>query len=193
MLTTSKTNYKILQYYSNCDFINKFNLTSVYKKPILKQLILELPLDKIDNSFFSKASYNTEQVQIIGFLLFYIISSWLPFVNFNKSNFLNTIEKNNFSLKIVFTNEYRIYSFLHDIYEKLFIENEDIKNIQFNNIMFVKICKANDFFEFDSFLSKHTKNINSKELDFYLKFNFKNSIKLKSIKNLIKNFPFLCK
>ena len=189
-ILTYKIDYKFSQYYSDCDFINKFNLDSIYTKPNLKRVVIELPLDIILNSFVSKAVISTQHVNLVSFLLFYIVSSVVPFINYNKFKIRKSAENNSYSLKLGFTKQCEIANFLYDISEKLFLENNNLEKINRNNFLLTKICKAENFSELKNFVNKYIKNLNVKELKFYLRFHFINVIKIKSNKHLIQNFPF---
>lgn len=192
-----KVDYKFSQYYLNCDFINKYNVKSLYKKPILKQLVVELPLEQIIAALIIKSQHSNENIQIISFFFLYIVSNLLPFINFNKLNLLKLVNSNNYSLKIIYNTEQQIYSFLHDICEKFKIEN--CKAFQNNEINFknffilTQTCKSDTFFELQSITDKYIKNINIKELDFYIRFCFFNTSTIKSNEKLTYNFPFLNK
>jgi hypothetical protein len=192
----TRINYKFSQYYHHCDLINKYNLKSFFKKPFIKSLILELSLNKLIDSSLSKFQYNNETLQIICFLIFYILSTFLPYINFNKSKSIISSIQNNYALKIIIHKEQDIYSFLHDIGNYLQLENFKEKIIQVNNknnFLLNEVYKGDKFFELESFLNKYVKNINVKELSFFLRFNFISQINVNSYQNLIQNFPFLNK
>ena len=189
-ILTYKIDYKFSQYYSDCDFINKFNLNSIYTKPSLKRVIVELPLDVVVNSFVSKTVVFTQHVNTVSFLLLYIVASLVPFINYNKFKVLKNAEHNNYSLKLGFTKQSEITKLLYDISEKLFLENNNLEKIDKNNFLLTKVFKVDKFSELKNFVNKYIKNINVKELKFYLRFHFTSVLKIKSIKYLIHNFPF---
>lgn len=189
-ILTYKIDYKFSQYYSDYDFINKFNLNSTYIKPSLKRIIIELPLDIVLNSFISKTAASTQYVNIVGFLLLYIASGLVPFVNYNKFKIYKNVEHNSYSLKLGFTKQKEITNFLYDISEKLFLESSSIDKINKDNFLLTKVCNVDNFFELKNFVDKSIKNVNVKELKFYLRFHFTNVVKMNSNKRLIQNFPF---
>lgn len=189
-LLMHKIDYKFSQYYSDCDFINKFNLKSMYTKPSLKHVILELPLDITINSFISKIKFSNSQAEILSFLLLYIIFNLIPYINYNKFKIFKNIEQNGYCLKLIFTKQTHIASFLYDVSEKITLKDDCIKKKNKTNFLLTKTCKASNFFELEDLLNKHIKNINIKELKCYLRFVFINTANLKSNKYLICNFPF---
>jgi hypothetical protein len=111
-------------------------------------------------------------------------------------NNLNLVNKNFFSLKIALNNEQQILKFLHDLH---FLKIENVNNFNLKetkkNSSFIvnEVCKADKFFELESIINKHFKNININELNFSLIFKFTNLVFLKSSKNFVQNFPFLAK
>jgi hypothetical protein len=192
----TRTDYRFLQYYHNYDVLNKYILKSLYKKPLLKSIVLELSLAKIADSFLTKFQYNTETIQILGFLIFYILFTFLPFINFSKSNSAELNIKNNYALKVIISKQSQIYNFLHDISSYLNFDFTKEKNLKIgfnNNFIVTQFYNADNFFELESFLNKYVKHINIKELNFYLRFNFIYENKLNSHENFIRNFPFLNK
>lgn len=192
-----KVDYKFSQYYNTCDFINKYNLTVYSAKPCIKQVVLELSLEEIINSFMIKfGTINQNNIQIVGVLFVYIISNLFPFISFNFSK-LNKTE--NYCLKIVFNKEQEIYNFLHDIQHFLELETINIfsnKLVKVENKVVLKVtenCKSNIFFELEMIINKYIKNINANELNLFLTIDFYNIPKFVSSKNVIKNFAFLNK
>ena len=194
MKLTTKIDYNFLRYYHYYDFINKYNLKSFYKKSDIKSVILELSLTKIIDSFLLKHQYNIEVVQVVSFLLFYILSNFKPYINFHKSNFIQTNQKNNYALKIIFSNNNSMYSFLHDIHSRLKFKNikEKKMKINLNGSLIVKeVCNAYHFFELKTFLNKYATNINIKELNLSLYFKFSSKTNITSEQFFVRNFPFL--
>lgn len=191
---SKKMDYTFSQYYHNCDLINKYNLVSFDKKPQIKQLVLKISLEEITNSFITKnSSLNDNNIQIISFLFIYVVANVLPFI---KLNDLNLSNKNLFSLKVAFNNEQQILKVLHDLH---FLKVENVKDFNLKDLkknsffILTETCKADKFFELESLINKHFKNININELNLSLVFKFSNLVYLKSSKNFVQNFPFLSK
>ena len=189
-ILTYRIDYKFSQYYNDCDFINKFNLHSIYLKPILKRVIIELPLDIVLNSFISKTVASIQYVNLVGFLLLYITSGLIPFVNYNKFKIIKNVDHNAYCLKLGLTKQKEIANFLYDISEKLLLKNSSIEKTDKNNLLLTKVCRIDNFSELTTFIDKSIKNINIKELKFYLRFHFVNVAKINLDKRLIQNFPF---
>lgn len=190
-----KIDYKFSEYYRVCDNINKYNLNSFFDAPSIKQITFELPLENTLKAFVLKTQYSLDKTHVLSLLFVYIISNVFPYINYNKSNSLKLINKNGYCLKINFNNYQEIFSFLHNIYDKLTIEMPKIFEKTKNQKYYIitKFCNADIFFELKNIIDKYLHNINIKELYFLLKFKFFKSSKLKFNINLIQNFPFLNK
>lgn len=193
MLKLNRRNdYKFLEYYNICDFVNKYNLMSSENKPYLKNIVLEISLDDIIKSFNSKfESFNENTIQVISVVFFYFVTNRLGYIKLNNFKESDSLSNNNklCSLKVVLNKTSQIYNFLHNIYLKL---NKDIRlNSSYykkKELILAQKCNIEIFFGLESFIKKYIKNINTKELNLnlYLKFsNLKN--------NFISNILFLNK
>ncbi len=98
------------------DFINKYNLKTVQKKPKLNKIIVYFSMSKIE--FFSKAQFknNDVNIQIKTFLFFFFFFAKVPKLNFKKAY---SSLKNNYAFKIIFSSQSDLNSYL----TYLFIEN----------------------------------------------------------------------
>lgn len=193
------------QYLSNYDLITKYNLTSLYHCPKIKNVTLDFSLaDFLKGYDFNKLSLNDKEVQIKAFLFFYFFNGSIPFLNTKISSLVKNSEKSpdtNMSLKIKISNSNLINQFLFS----LFIENwarflkEDIKlfsrNINLKNLSSTfnlnLLCPASTFFEADTFLNNTITNINSKE--FFVSINFliekPKNLNTISLLPIVKNLP----
>ena len=113
-LKSTSTNYL-----SNCDLINKYNLTNINKIPKLTEVAIEVSSSDILNSseIAGKNELDSE-LQIKSYFILYLIQALIPFISFNNSKKVKE-DGLNYSLKIVLSAEDEIYSFLI----KFFIEN----------------------------------------------------------------------
>lgn len=186
----NKINYKNLQYYQNCDFINKFNLNSSFSKPCIKKLVVEISLKSLQDSLklLKLKSYTKKNIENISFLIFYLISQQIPYVFFKSTKPENSQYKQNFFLRINFNSSSKIYSFLQNIMYT-FSDKNQITLKQKNCLTFINKYPIYNFFELENVFSKRFKNINFKDFTFFLKLNL-NKIpeNLKNQKLFLKNF-----
>lgn len=189
-------------YLSNCDLINKYNLTSVNKTLRLNKIVLELSSRDIlvASESFGKNEMNSE-TQIKVYFLLYILSAYQPYINFRVSKKMKG-ENDNYSLEIILSKEEKIYSFLISFFienwNKLYLEDFSLwKKKDFNFIFHQKSfiierkVPADTFFELENFINKTPFEIISKNLSLKVKFFFQNN-NFKSqmaSENLIKNIP----
>ena len=130
-----KNNFVNSQYYSSYDLLNKYNLTSLYNKPKIKKIIIEMSLTEFLNSLDNEQEQgrlNEIDVQIKIFSLFYCWLSVFPFITNCKSNLLKNKQKESPSytiLKTIFSKNEQIDNFLISIFVENWINfiNEDIK------------------------------------------------------------------
>jgi len=209
-----KNNFVNSQYYSNYDLLNKYNLTSLYNKPKIKKIIIEMSLTEFLNSLDNEQEQgrlNEMGVQIKIFSLFYCWLSVFPFITNCKSNLLKNKQKESPSytiLKTIFSKNEQIDNFLISIFVENWINfiNEDIK-ISSESSNFSSLLKKKGgnrghvlsnfklslpfsvLFDIDKILS-NISNFNSKELTFNINiviFNPKSIIQNKN--NILKNLP----
>jgi len=190
-------------YLVKCDLINKYSLADVYNFPKVEKIILEFPLQELLKTDSSNQLEIDDNSKIESFLLFYLLSNYLPSISFKA--FKKTSK--NFAIKLVYSKKSDLNKFLFTF----FLENNSI--LRFNDFLFFKEVKEvsnskallndtftfnikvpfNSFIEINDFLSKSAESLNSKELFFNINFKFVNPLS-KSIVNkdfLIKNlFPF---
>lgn len=191
-----KIDYKFSEYYRVYDSINKYNLKSSFNTPFIKQIIFELPVENTLKAFIAKTQqHSSESGQILTLLFIYVISNFFPYINYNKANPLKLLNKTGYSLKISFNNVQEIYSFLHEIQEKLKLDLlSNFKNTKNQNFfVLTKSCNVDFFSGLTSLLDKYVNIVNSKELFFVVKLNVFKPKKAKFNADFIQNFPFLNK
>ena len=209
-MLNSKLNIVSNTYFSNCDLINKYNFKSLHKIPKLKKVVIDFTLsDFLISSDFSSSKEQTDSsVQIKSFIIFYILTESLSYINFNKS--LSSIKKlklseNNYSLKVSITNPKELNSFLFSFFveswSKLLIDdfvlfkkdNTLVNKVNqcSNQFVFSTYIPSSSFVELESFLNKTNIGVNSKNLNIKINFVFENTpVKSKNLQNLIKNLPY---
>lgn len=202
-LSRPNLNQKLEYYISNCDLINKYNLTTVYNIPRVKKISLELNLkDFLLSSDLSEKNQKHALSQIKSYLLLYIILGFKPRINYNKNIDLNkTITKEallNYSLKLTFSTKKE----LNNILSTFFVENSsklkldgfnlfngrrvNTKTNDLNNFLFSTIIPGNSFSEVENFFKD---GLNFKNLNYKLNISILNP-SLKNENNIIKNLPF---
>ena len=193
-------------YLSNCDLINKYNLTALEKKPKIKDITIELSSLSVLNSIeMSGKSEMSSEIQIKSFFILYALSALIPFISFSDGVKVQT-KSNNYSIKVILSNDEQIYSFLLSIFvenwNKLLAEDflfwstdkkdEDEQVVsKSKKILISRRLPAAAFFEIDNFLSKNAFGLTAKNLNLNVKFKFQNnnvSNQDTSVK-LIKNTP----
>lgn len=193
-------------YLSNCDLINKYNLTALEKKPKIKNVIIELSSRDILNSIeISGKTEISSEIQIKSFFTLYVLNALIPFISFSDGIKVQA-KDSSYSLKVVLSNDEQIYSFLLSIFvenwNKLLAEDflfwptikkdKDEHTVsKSKKILISRKLPAVAFFGIDNFLSKNAFGFNAKALNLNVKFKLQND-NLKSqdtsIK-LIKNTP----
>ena len=203
-------NTKYNNYLSNCDLINKYNLKSVYNTPKLDKIILDFNLVDFLNAIDSSSvkEQTDSNTQIKAFIVFYILTEYTSYINFNKS--LTAIKKlkiseNNYSLKISINNlkelNFFLFSFFVENWSKLLLEDYLLfkkqdslaileKNHLNKNFVYSTVVPSNCFFTLDNYFNKTNSGINSKNLNIKINFVFKNLPKIKNFQKLIKNLPY---
>ena len=203
-------NTKYNNYLSNCDLINKYNLKSVYNTPKLDKIILDFNLVDFLNAIDSSSAkeQTDSNIQIKAFIVFYILTEYASYINFNKS--LTAIKKlkiseNNYSLKISINSfkelDFFLFSFFVENWSKLLLEDYLLfkkqdslaileKNPLNKNFVYSTIVPSNCFFTLDNYFNKTNSGINSKNLNIKINFVFKKTPKIKNLQKLIKNLPY---
>ena len=192
-------------YLSNCDLINKYNLTSINKIPKLSKISIDISSQDILNS--SEISGKNEldsELQIKAFFILYLAQSLVPFISFHNSKKVKE-DGLTYSLKVSLSTDDEIYSFLVNFFveswNKLIREDfsfwsksgSGLSPSSSNQKKFVLERKVptDAFFEIDNFLTKNSFGILSKNLKFKVRFVFQNdNVKEQNTSiNLIKNTP----
>ena len=203
-------NTKYNNYLSNCDLINKYNLKSVYDTPKLDKIILDFNLVDFLNAIDSSSAkeQTDSNIQIKAFIVFYILTEYASYINFNKS--LTAIKKlkiseNNYSLKISINSfkelDFFLFSFFVENWSKLLLEDYLLFKKQDSlailekkplnkNFVYSTVVPSNCFFTLDNYFNKTNSGINSKNLNIKINFVFKNLPKIKNLQKLIKNLPY---
>lgn len=203
-------NTKYNNYLSNCDLINKYNLKSVYDTPKLDKIILDFNLVDFLNAIDSSSAkeQTDSNIQIKAFIVFYILTEYASYINFNKS--LTAIKKlkiseNNYSLKISINSfkelDFFLFSFFVENWSKLLLEDYLLFKKQDSlailekkplnkNFVYSTVVPSNCFFTLDNYFNKTNSGINSKNLNIKINFVFKNLPKIKNFQKLIKNLPY---
>lgn len=170
-----KTNYLL-----DCDYINKYSLKTLYKKPSFKSISFYYSLNNLIAASANKnLTEEDPEIQIKSNLLLYFFSMNLPFITSNNAKILkNSNGNSNYSIKIKLSNEKDITNFLFS----LLVENknnishilkvlETVKNIKTQNAtVFTVPVLANQLLDFNNILDYSITNINSK--DFLMKISF---------------------
>ena len=203
-LQNNFSNVSYCNYLSSCDLLNKYNLTSSYHIPKLKNINLELNLKDLSDVYEMPGKDSSDPVlQTKAFIALFNLTGVKPCVKATKVISSSKKQKStvlNYSLKVLMNKKISKFNFLFT----LFIENwhklnlEDFTlftknpNKKIADKKFVLNClvPSSCLFETDEILSKSLTGINSKNLKFRLNFSFENSSLLKNRNNLILNLPF---
>ena len=193
-------------YLSNYDSINKYNLKNIYSVPKLKNIILEFSLKNlIKASDFTNISEENNIIQHKAFILFYLMTSHLPFINSNKLKIIKKTDKDGesfYALKLMILNKNDINNFLLTLFienwQLMLIENIKIfpqKNFKAQTLENKLILNCNIpagiFFEINT-IFEILAGLNSKEFNFNTSFLFQKNFNLvnNDFKKFIKNLPF---
>lgn len=165
---------KKTDYFLNCDYINKYNLKTIYKKPFIKTITFQITYDLLlDN--------NSKEIQFFNLYLYCLFfSSFIPYIK--KIN-------NKVYLKIIYSNSKYINDFLLNI----LIENPKIFTTFIKDNLINPNLIAFDLNPISFFNIIHTTTYVLNTLDFkvfkiklLLKYNYPKTLlnPIKSIKNL---------
>ena len=193
---TIQTNYLL-----TCDYINKYDLKNIYKKPKIQSILITCKLKTLINAFNLKnISEKNIEIQIKSFLLFYLYSTQIPFINNkiiiskklinNKLNYLikinlNTVNDINTFLLTLFIENSKIFSLNNIKLLKTFKQTETGSNKNF----FIKL-PLNLFYDFNYILKNIITKINTKNLFFNIYFKLNLNMKLNNFNKLISNLPY---
>lgn len=200
----SKNNFIKNQYLLDCDYINKYNLKSIYKKPSINSIVLEFNLKSILKAYdFTQISEGNTEIQTKSFLFLYLLTSFNPFINSNKLKVIKKSDKNepSYSLKAIYSNKEDLNNFLFS----LFIENwhrlirDDLKlfnskilkaNSYITNekLVFNTTLPASSFYEMDELINV-IPNLNAREFDINLSFILEKKFIVHNHHNFLKNLP----
>jgi hypothetical protein len=204
----NKKNYKIssANYLLSCDFINKYNLVSVYKQPEIKKINFQIYLKDFlaASDFLNKKDINSN-IQLKSIMFFYILLSSFPAIQFqNIKAGKNTKVRNegDFILKMNITNKNQINSFLSNLFieNNSFFENLSINSSKNkldkiseldNEILSYNIkMPGNIFFDVNDFFYTKTQDINLGKILIDTNFIYSKVPKKINLSNLIKNTYF---
>jgi hypothetical protein len=166
----NKTFYIKTNYLLDCDYINKYSLKTLFKKPSFKSISIYYSLNNIIAAFANKnLTEEDQEIQIKSNLLLYFFSMNVPFITSNNVKMLKNSNGNSYySLKIKLSNEKDITNFLFS----LLLENKNnvsnilkvVKNIKIPNAnAFTVPVFANQLLDLNNLLDYSITNINSKE------------------------------
>lgn len=203
-LQNSFSSVSYSNYLSRCDLINKYNLTSTYHIPELKDINLELSLkDFLEVYGLAGKDSSDPVIQTKAFIALFNLTGTKPYIKANKSLSSSGRQKTtvvNYSIKVSLKKTSSKFNFLF----MLFVENwhrlklEDFtifnktpnKKISDKKFVLNSLIPSNCLFEADEILSKNLTGINSKNLKFRLNLSFENSLLLRNRNNIILNLPF---
>lgn len=203
-LQNSFSSVSYSDYLSRCDLINKYNLTSTYHIPELKDINLELSLkDFLEVYELAGKDSSDPVIQTKAFIALFNLTGTKPYIKANKSVSSLGRQKTtvvDYSIKVSLIKTSSKFNFLF----MLFVENwhrlklEDFtifnktpnKKISDKKFVLNSLIPSNCLFEADEILSKNLTGINSKNLKFRLNLSFENSLLLKNRNNIILNLPF---
>lgn len=199
--TVFTTNFQHNNYMCNCDFVNKYAVKSIYKKPKIQKIVIKFSIDQLKKSEIFE---NDRIISLKSFFILYILFFFKPFCSYtvleNKKIKIESVNEK-IDLKITLSNKEEIYSFLRTLFvengERVLEENFNLFNSkklllkQHSNTNFCKKVALSCYalFELDQLLKKIFNRINTKEIFFDAHFYFSN-IPSQQSKNCIKNIPF---
>lgn len=195
------TNFQHNNYIYNCDFINKYAIKSIYKKPKIQKIVIRFSIDQLKKSEIFE---NDRIVSLKSFFILYVLFFFKPFCSFtvleNKRIKIENVN-DKVDLKITLSNKEEIDSFLRTLFvengERVLEENFSLFNSkkllskQQSNKNFCKKAALSCYslFELDQLLKNLFSRVNTKEIFFDTNFYFSN-ISSQHSKNCIKNIPF---
>lgn len=193
-----------INYLSNCDLVNKYNLTSVHHIPKLDKINLELNLKDFLGAYEISGKDQTDPViQAKAFMTLYNLTGIIPYIRAEKFVSSSGRQKStllNYSIKLSMNKNIQKTDFLFSMFvenwHKLKLEDFSLFNSKPNNKISEKkfvlntLLPSHCLFEADEILSKNLTGISSKNLKFRLNFSFENISLLKNRNNIILNLPF---
>ena len=191
-------------YLSNCDLINKYNLTSVHHIPKLDKINLELNLKDFLGSYEIVGKDQTDPtIQAKAFISLFNLTGIIPYIKAEKTVSSSGRQKStllNYSIKVSFNKNVQKTDFLFSMFvenwHKLKLEDYTLfnskPNDKFSEKKFVlnTLLPSHCFFEADEILTKSLTGVSTKNLKFRLNFSFENVSLLKNRNNIILNLPF---
>jgi hypothetical protein len=204
---TTRIDFTLNSYLSECDLLNKYNISNLKQQPKLDQIVIDFPiLEIIKASDTSNKTENDPDIQLKAFLMLYVLTSFIPYIRLNKikkQGQIKTIELN-YSLKIVLSNREEINLFLNSFFLETFVrlhfdgfklfkqkpQGFNKALLSSNKIAFNTKVPGHSIFEIDQILNKIVIGINPRDLNLNLNFLFSNFNSTKEFKTSIKNMPF---
>lgn len=191
--------YHYNSYLSKCDLMNKYNTFELVKVPKLNSIVLDIPLKQlgnlIPNSSTSKNFLKKIEKKI--FFILFLQTGIKPCINVNTDK----NKKVNLALQLKFENEKEINSFIFNFFMYL-NSNTFFKHfVYLNSKNKNSICSTskrgtfnlklsvNFLPELNMLIDQFFNNINLKEFNTYLYFNFENHSNFTNSHNFIKNLP----
>jgi len=203
-----QTNFIQTNYLSQCDLVNKYNLTTRYNSPSLTNIVLDFSLSNFVNVIdYGKLTLDEKEMQLKAFIWAFFFSGNIPILNSKKLSLIKSLNKKNelnFALKIKLSSMKSMHLFLLT----LFIENWNrflkMENPFFNSIVdkilttqekkkinFCVQCPAFTFYEFQHIFNIALTPINLKEFSIAINFVLQPPVILSGINklHLIQNLP----
>ena len=177
-------------YLSNCDFINKYTLNHIKRRPFLSKITVELSSSDILNSLENKNKndFNPE-VKIKLFMILYLFKLFQPKIKFDTYKKVTEGNKG-FLLQISYSKKTELNNFVTTLllenWNKLIsqnLTNNDKKILNFKTTI-------ETFFGVENFLKQNLFGVNSNKLKVNCKLIFKNTnlrnqkVPIKLIKNI---------
>ncbi len=191
--------YHYNNYLSKCDLMNKYNTFDSLKTPKINSIILDIPLKQltslIPNSSTSKNFIKKLEKKM--FFILFLQTGLKPFINVN----LDKNKKVNSSLQLRFETEDDINSFIFNFFMHLnsntffkhfiYLNAKNKTNIDSISKKGTFNLKLPIFFlpELNMLVDHFFNNVNLKEFNTYLYFNFENVSNPSNVHNFIKNLP----
>lgn len=202
----TRIDFTLNSYLSDCDLLNKYNISNLNQQPKLDQIVINFPISEIIKASDTlNKTENDSDIQLKAFLMLYVLTSFIPYISLNKikkSGQTKTTDLN-YSLKIVLSNNEEINLFLNSFFLETFVrlQFEDFKLFKqksqgfnkallaSNKIAFNTKIPGHSIFEIDQILNKIITEINPRDLNLNINFLFSNFHSTKSFKASIKNMP----
>jgi hypothetical protein len=203
----TRIDFTLNSYLSECDLLNKYNISNLKQQPKLDQIVVDFPISEIIKaSDISNKTENDPDIQLKAFLMLYILTSFIPYIRLNKIKKVGQTRTTDlsYSLKIILSNKEEINLFLNSFFLETFVrlQFEDFKLFKqkpqgfnkallvSNKIAFTTKIPGHSVFEIDQILNKIITGINPRDLNLNINFLFSNFNHTKNFKTSIKNMPF---